>query len=86
LFIIPIGNKGANYVVLQRLLAFLEDQPTSYLDEMQDFLLDEFDIKVSISTIYRVLKKNNWSRKSVRRRAAQRSESLRSAWIGRLIM
>ncbi|KAF2187361.1 hypothetical protein K469DRAFT_705050 [Zopfia rhizophila CBS 207.26] len=42
-----------------RLLDYLEDRPTAYLNKIQDFLLNEFDLIVSISTIYRVLERNN---------------------------
>jgi len=68
--------------VLQRLLDFVEDEPTAYLDEMQQFLYDEYELEVSISTISRVLKNAKWSRKAVRARAAERSEPLRRAWQG----
>jgi hypothetical protein len=47
---------------------------------MQTFLFDEYELVASISTIHRVLKKHNWSRKEVTRRAAERSEPLRMAW------
>ncbi|KAF2195671.1 hypothetical protein K469DRAFT_699266 [Zopfia rhizophila CBS 207.26] len=69
-----------------RLLDYLENRPTAYLDEMQDFLLNEFNLITSIYTIYRMLEWNGWSQKATQRRAAERSESLRSAWIGRLVI
>jgi transposase len=69
-------------VVIQKLFEFIEDRPTAYLDEMQDFLYDEFDLEVSIQTIHRILQKAHWSRKAVSARAAERSAPLRNAWIG----
>ena len=63
-------------------MEFIEDQPTAYLDEMQDFLYDEFDLQVSITTIHSTLERTRWSRKAVRARAAERSAPLRNAWIG----
>ena len=61
----------------------MEDRPTAYLDEMAWFLWDDCDIVVSISSIWRALKRNKWSRKTVQRRAQERSEDLRAAWKGR---
>jgi transposase len=49
---------------------------------MQDFLFDEFDAQVSISTVHKTLERARWSRKVVRARAAQRNETLRNAWVG----
>ena len=68
--------------MLQRLLDFLEDDPTAYLDEMQQFLYDEYELETSIATISRTLKRAKWSRKAVQARAAERSEPLRRAWQG----
>ena len=68
--------------MLQRLLEFLEDDPTAYLDEMQQFLYDEYELEVSAATISRTLKEAKWSRKAVQARAAERSEPLRRAWQG----
>jgi hypothetical protein len=63
-------------IVLQQLLDFLEDDPTSYLDKMQQFLYDEYELETTIATISRTLKRTKWSRKSVQARAAERSEPL----------
>jgi len=62
------------------LLEFLEDEPTAYIDEMQDFLYDTFDIEVSLSTIGRTLKQQKWSKKACANHAAERSEQLCVAW------
>jgi transposase len=66
-------------MVLQRLLDFLEDDPTANLDEMQQFLYDEYELETSIATISRTLQRAKWSRKSARACAAERSEPLRRA-------
>ena len=66
------------------LLNFLEDQPTAYLDEMQDFLYYRFEVSISVTAIYMCLKRQKWSRKVVQRRAAERSRELRNAWKGRM--
>ena len=65
------------------LLEFLSERPTAYLNEMQDFLFDEFNVQASIDTIRRVLKAARWSRKAVSKRAAQQSAPLRNTWQGR---
>jgi len=49
---------------------------------MQDFLYDEFDVQVSITTVHSTLERARWSRKAVKARAAERSAPLRNAWIG----
>ena len=64
------------------MLDFLEDQPTAYFDEMQDFLYCRYDVWASIPTIFQTLKRQNWSRKVVQQRAAERSVPLRNAWKG----
>ena len=69
-------------MVIKRLLDFLENQSTTYLDEMQDFLYDEFDLQVSITTIHSTLERAHWSWKAVKAHAAERNAVLRNAWIG----
>jgi hypothetical protein len=64
------------------LLDFLEDNPTAYLDEIQQFLYNEYKLEVSITTVSRTLKQANWSRKAVLARAAERSKLLQQAWQG----
>jgi hypothetical protein len=66
-------------IVLQRLLDFLEDDPTAYLNEMQQFLYDKYELETSIATISRILKRVKWLRKSVQARTAERSELLQCA-------
>ena len=63
---------------------FLEDQPTAYLDEMQDFLYYRFEVSISVSAIYLSLRRQKWSRKVVQQRATERSRELRNAWKGRM--
>ena len=47
---------------------------------MQTFLYDEYDVVVSIATISRLLQEKRWSKKETAKRAAKRSEALRTAW------
>ena len=61
----------------------MENEPTAYIDEMQQFIYDEYnELEVSIRSIRRVLEREKWSRKVVQARAAARSTPLRLAWQG----
>jgi hypothetical protein len=61
-------------------LEFLDDQPTAYLDEMQQFIYDEFDeLEVSIGCIRNVLDRERWTRKATQDRALEWSAPLRQA-------
>jgi hypothetical protein len=64
-------------------LEFLEDQPTAYLDEMQQFIYDEYDeLEVLIGCIRYLLDRVRWTRKATQDRALERSAPLRQAWQG----
>lgn len=47
---------------------FLEAEPWAYLEEMSEYLSDEFDIFVDLSTISRTLKRMKISRKLLKKR------------------
>jgi transposase len=64
-------------------MQFLEDQPTAYLDEMQQYIFDSFDIDIATQSIGRYLRLARWSRKVVKARAKEQSLPLRIAWQGR---
>lgn len=51
---------------------------------MAEFLFERFDIRPSLSTISRCLKKARYSRKKIRSIAAERNEVLRDDWIERI--
>ena len=53
----------------ERLLDYLSDRPTAYLDELSWFCADEFNIAVGESTIRSVLKRQRWLRKIAKKRA-----------------
>ena len=54
-----------SFQLMQGLYEFLQEQPFAYLDEMQAFIYDEYDMVVSVSTISRALKRAKISRKKV---------------------
>lgn len=53
------------------LLEELEYHPDLYLDEMQWFLAEHFDLHVDISTIAKRLKKADWTNKAIKTRALE---------------
>jgi transposase len=60
----------------------LDTRPSIYQEELQYYLLDEWDTWASISTISRVIKDLKYSRKRLQRVAAQRDTTLRNEfWI-----
>ncbi|KAF9728512.1 hypothetical protein PMIN01_13340 [Paraphaeosphaeria minitans] len=65
------------------LLEMLRGKPTAYLDEMQDFLYDEYDVKISVATLDRELEAMRWSGKAASKAARERHEGLRRAFRAR---
>lgn len=86
---IPSENKGGRPRVISELLehellAYLEQRPMAYLDEMAYFLLDEHEVAVDEATVWRALHRLGWSRKLQRKVARERNQTLRNAWFVRL--
>lgn len=59
----------------------LFESPHQYLEEMRSFMLNEFGVLVSISTISRALSRMRWSKKIMRRRAKERNPDLRDFYM-----
>ena len=70
-------------ITIQKLLKFLNGKPTAYINEIQDFLFNKFNIQTSRSTIRRIFQATHWSRKAVFKRIAQHSTPLCSTWQGK---
>jgi transposase len=68
----------------RRLLEYLQGKPQAYLEEIRDWLLDEFDIPVSIMLVSRELRRMKWSRKVALKRAAEQSDALRRVFRARV--
>ena len=68
----------------QRLREFLNGRPQAYLEEVRDWILDEFDIAVSTSLVYRELRRMKWSRKIATKRAVEQSDALRRVFRARV--
>ena len=83
---VPVESPAGRHCILNdlhiaQLHKYLDQRPSAYLDEMVYFLSDEFDIQVSLPTVWRVLQRSGWSRKVQRRIAAQREVLLRNHWL-----
>jgi len=58
------------------------DRPTVYLDEMQQFIYDEYELEVSIGCIRYLLDRRKWSRKKTQNQALEQNAALRTVWRG----
>ena len=81
----PRGRGGRPSRITQAIGAALQrllfESPHQYLEEMRGFLLNEFSILVSTSTISRTLSRMRWSKKIMRRRAKERNPDLRDFYM-----
>jgi transposase len=68
----------------QRLREFLNGRPHAYLEEIKDWIMDEFNIPVSCTLVYRELQRMKWSRKITTRKAAEQSNALRQVFRARI--
>ncbi|KAI9763424.1 MAG: hypothetical protein M1839_006451, partial [Geoglossum umbratile] len=64
------------------LMKFIMDRPTAYLDEMQQFIYDEYELEVSISYIRYLLDYKKWSRKKMQNQVLEQNATLQNAWQG----
>jgi transposase len=67
--------------VLDALLDHLLTKPDLYIDEMAEFILDEFEINASEHSVRRSLKACDWSKKKTQRVACERDRDLRDACL-----
>ncbi len=78
----PRGTKRKIHAAAQEALADqLAVNPTMYLDEMQVWLEEEWDLDVSVSTISRCLKRMKKTHKKSERVNDGRDPALRAAWL-----
>jgi transposase len=59
----------------RRLREYLSGRPQAYLEEIRDWLLEEFNIEVSVSLVFCELKKMQWSCKVAMKKAAEQSDA-----------
>ena len=70
--------------MIDALREHLLEKPDQYLDEMALFLWDEFEVRVTTSTISRTLRSIGWSRKTARRVAKEQNNDLRDFYLHNL--
>ena len=71
-------------VMLDTLCDHLAEKPGLYIDEMANFLWDEFDILPSSSSIQRALSRAGWTKKTARQKAKEQNPQLRDFYQHRL--
>jgi len=62
----------------------LDREPTIYLDEIQDKLMEDHDIDVSIASIQRAVVRLDFTRKAISKEAKERNDLLRAIWEGNM--
>lgn len=84
----PKAAGGRRSRILPHVLAALLDRllikPDLYLDEMADFVWEEFELSVSEDSVRRSLKSCDWSKKMTQRVACERDPDLRDACLREL--
>lgn len=85
---VPKATGGQHSRILPHILDALLDhllvKPDLYLDEMAEFIWDEFNLSVSTDSVRRSLKVCNWSKKKTQRVACERDPDLRDACLREL--
>jgi transposase len=77
-------KRSISPIMLDALCDHLLEKPGLYQSEMILFLLDEFDILVTPSSIGRVLRSKGWTKKQIRRSANGRNADLRDYYLYRI--
>lgn len=75
------GSRLMNTGDINYLGSVLEANPTLYLDELQDRLLQYRNIDVSIATVWRAVRSLALSHKQISTAALERNELLRAVWL-----
>jgi transposase len=63
---------------------YLAGRPQAYMEEMKDWLYNEYNINTSLPTVFQALEKLQYSRKIATKRAAEQSGALRRVYAGRM--
>ena len=61
---------------MKGLLEWLVEKPTAYLEEMREYLYNEYNVICTKQTVYVTLERSGWSRKVASKHAKARSEAL----------
>ena len=65
----------------EAMVDLLKANPQMYLDEVQDWLVNEWDIDVSVPTVQRCVKRLNCTRKRTERINPDQDPQLRALWL-----
>jgi len=76
--------------MLTSLLAFLQQKPGAYLDEMVSYLSENYNVDINQTTIWRVLKSSGYDRKALPKRVGRGKDKVarkprtkkRASWPG----
>ncbi|KAJ7918080.1 hypothetical protein B0H13DRAFT_2321735 [Mycena leptocephala] len=74
-----------NSTDIKFILALVEQCHTIYIDEIQEKLLSQRDVSVSVTTLLRTMRRLEFSRKRVSVHALERNDLLRSAYMNRIV-
>lgn len=78
---VPHRRRKIHVAAREGLADMIAANQTMMLDEVQDWLVEEWDIDVSLSTIQRCLKQMKISRKKTERVNPERDPELRALWL-----
>jgi hypothetical protein len=79
-----LGDPRLRQHHLDALKQYLFGRSQAYLEEMRDWLYNEFDIQTTIWTVFRALEKLKWLRKLGSKRAKEQSSPLRRVYAARI--
>lgn len=85
----PLANRSGrtrllNSTDIKFILALVEQCHTIYIDEIQEKLLSQRGVSVSVTTLLRTMRRLEFSRKCVSVHALERNDLLRSAYMNRI--
>ena len=81
-----IGHRPSKIHLAAReaMIDLLTSNPTMYLDEIQDWLYNEWDIEASVTTVHRCVKKLKLTRKKNERVNPDSDPALRALWLSKI--
>ena len=81
---IPHRPRKIHLAAQEAMTDLLRTNPTMYLDEVQDWLLNEWDIEASVPTIHRCVKRLDLTRKKNERINPDSDPALRALWLSKI--
>ena len=89
----PLARKSGRHrhisgIIIPHIRSLLEERPTLYAGEIQEYLAKDHLLHVSIRTVLRTLRRMHWSSKAVTKIAKERNDELRDnycAYMAQLV-